>query len=48
MVNKVYLESFESRIMNELLKLCTQYKALEGTLLSTEDIDARWHDIAPE
>lgn len=34
--------------MNELLKLCTQYKVLEGTLLSTEDIDARWHEIAPE
>ena len=48
MVNKVYLESFENRMMNELLKLCTQYKVLEGTLLSTEDIDARWHDIAPE
>ncbi len=48
MVNKVYLENFESRLMNELLKLCTQYKVLEGTLLSTEDIDARWHEIAPE
>ena len=48
MVNKVYLENFESRLMNELLKICTQYRMLEGTLLSTEDIDARWHDIAPE
>lgn len=48
MVNKVYLENFESRLMNELLKLCTQYKVLEGTLLSTEDIDARWREIAPE
>lgn len=48
MVNKVYLENFENCLMNELLKLCTQYKALEGTLLSTEDIDARWHDYAPE
>lgn len=48
MVNKVYLENFESRLMNELLKLCTQYNVLEGTLLSTEDIDNRWHDIAPE
>lgn len=48
MVNKVYLENFESRIMNEILKICTQYRMLEGTLLSTDDIDARWHDIAPE
>ena len=48
MVNKVYLENFENRIVNELLKLCTQYNVLEGTLLSTDDIDARWHEIAPE
>lgn len=48
MVNKVYLENFESRIMDELLKLCTQYKVLEGTLLATDDIDARWHELAPE
>lgn len=48
MVNKVYLENFESRIMDELLRLCTQYKVLEGTLLATDDIDARWHELAPE
>ena len=48
MVNKVYLEAFESRIMDELLKLCTQYKVLEGTLLATDDIDVRWNDLAPE
>lgn len=48
MVNKVYLENFESRLMNELLKICTQYNMLEGTLLSTEDIDARWQALAPE
>ena len=48
MVNKVYLESFESRIMDELLRMCTQYKVLEGTLLATDDIDARWNDMAPE
>ena len=48
MVNKVYLENFESRIMDELLRLCTQYKVLEGTLLATDDIDARWQEYAPE
>lgn len=48
MVNKVYLENFENRLMNELLKITTQYNMLEGTLLSTEDIDSRWHAIAPE
>lgn len=48
MVNKVFLENFESRITDELLRLCTQYKVLEGTLLATDDIDERWHDLAPE
>lgn len=48
MVNKVYLENFESRITDELLRLCTQYKMLEGTLLATDDIDARWQELAPE
>lgn len=48
MVNKVYLENFESRITDELLKLCKQYGVLDGTLLSTDDIDARWNELAPE
>ncbi len=34
--------------MNELLKIATQYSMLEGTLLSTEDIDSRWNAFAPE
>ena len=48
MVNKVYLENFESRITDELLRLCKQYSALDGTLLATDDITARWDDFAPE
>lgn len=48
MVNKVYLENFESRITDELLRQCKQYGVLDGTLLSTEDIDARWQAFAPE
>lgn len=48
MVNKVYLENFESRITDELLRLCKQYGVLDGTLLATDDIDARWNDLAPE
>ena len=48
MVNKVYLENFESRITDELLRLCKQYGALDGTLLATDDIDARWNALAPE
>lgn len=48
MVNKVYLENFESRITDELLRLCKQYGVLDGTLLATDDIDARWSELAPE
>ena len=48
MVNKVYLENFESRITDELLRLCKQYAVLDGTLLATDDIDARWNVLAPE
>lgn len=48
MVNKVYLENFESRITDELLRLCKQYAMLDGTLLATDDIDARWSCLAPE
>lgn len=48
MVNKEYLDSFEEKVMNELLRLCTSYNALENTLLATDDIDARWDTLAPE
>ncbi len=48
MVNNVYLENFESRITEELLRLCKQYEVLNGTLLATEDINARWQAFAPE
>ena len=48
MVNKVYLENFESRVTNELLRLCKQYGVLDGTLLATDDISDRWNEMAPE
>lgn len=48
MVNKVYLENFESRITDELLRLCKQYGVLDGTLLATDDISNRWDELAPE
>ena len=48
MVNKVYLENFESRITDELLRMCKQYSVLDGTLLATDDINARWDELAPE
>lgn len=48
MVDKEYLNSFENKLTDELLRLCTAYKALDGTLLATDDIDGKWDAIAPE
>ena len=47
-MNKVYLENFESRITDELLRMCKQYGVLDGTLLATDDISSRWNALAPE
>ena len=41
-----YLRDFEKRIQDELLKLCTTYKMLDGVLLSSEDVDGRWEALA--
>jgi hypothetical protein len=40
--NEEYLNTFESRLTNELLRLCTSYNMLDNTLLATEDIDDEW------
>ncbi len=43
-----YFDTFEHNLQVELLKLCTSHKMLEGTLLASEDIEARWKEYAPE
>jgi len=43
-----YLKTFEYRLEKDLLKLCTDYGKLEGTMLSCEDIDHQWTVMAPE
>ena len=43
-----YFDTFENNLLQELMKLCTSHKMLEGTLLASEDIDARWKEYAPE
>ena len=48
MVNKLYLQDFEEKLQKELLKMCTSYHFLDGTLLTSEDLDKRWDEIAPE
>lgn len=47
-IQKDYLEQFEQRVMNELLKLCTSTGMLSGALLSSDDIDDQWQKLAPE
>ena len=45
---KDYLAAFEQKLQNELLKLCTTCKMLDGVLLATDDIDEHWNKLAPE
>ena len=46
--DKEYLKNFENKVQDELLKLCTSYGFLEGTLLENADIDNQWTVLAPE
>ena len=41
-----YYNEYEEHLQIELLKLCTSHGMLEGTLLSSDDIDERWNDYA--
>lgn len=43
-----YLNKFESSMTDALLKLCTSFGALDGTLLESDDINDRWFELAPE
>ena len=43
-----YFDTFENNLLQELMKLCSSHKMLEGTLLASEDIDERWKEYAPE
>ncbi len=45
---KEYLDSFEEKLQLEILRLCTNYKFLSGSLLATDDIDNYWEVLAPE
>ena len=43
-----YFDTFENNLLQEIMRLCTSHKMLEGTLLSSEDLDERWKEYAPE
>lgn len=42
-----YLDNFEERLQQEVLRLCVSYGMLDSMLLSSPDIDARWDVLAP-
>ena len=43
-----FLNRFEEKILNELLRVCTSQRMLSGTLLATDDISDHWDTLAPE
>ena len=43
-----FLNRFEEKIQNELLRLCTSRGMLSGTLLATDDVTGHWDVLAPE
>lgn len=45
---KDYLDNFEEKLQQEILRLCTNYRFLDGKLLATDDIDDYWQVLAPE
>ena len=48
MAEKDYFDSYESKLVEELLRLCTSAGMLDGVLLQSEDIDRKWDEFAPE
>lgn len=43
-----FLNRFEEKIQNELLRICTSYGMLDGVLLATNDLTGHWDFLAPE
>ena len=46
--NSAYLESFEQKVHSELLSLCTSYIPVTAVLPSSQDVEERWNELAPE
>jgi len=43
-----YYDAYEENLQREILKMCTNLGMLDGELLSSEDIDQKWKEWAPE
>ena len=46
--NIKYYDTYEVNLQREILKMCTDLGMLDGDLLSSEDIDQKWKEWAPE
>ena len=46
--NTQYYDTYEENLQREILKMCTSLGMLDGELLSSEDIDLKWKEWAPE
>ncbi len=46
--DKQFYDKFETTLEMNLLSQCTSLGVLEGSLLASDDIDARWKEFAPE
>jgi hypothetical protein len=47
-MNTEYLQHFEENLLKELMRLCLNKGLMGKVLLHSDDIDARWKEIAPE
>ena len=46
--NTQYYDTYEENLQREILQMCTSLGMLDGELLSSEDIDLKWKEWAPE
>ena len=46
--NIQYFDAYEENLQREILRMCTSLGMLDGELLSSEDIDQKWKEWAPE
>lgn len=44
---KLYLDKYEEKLMQHMLKMLTSMELLQGKLLETEDLNDVWQDQAP-
>ncbi len=46
--NAKYYDVYEENLQREILRMCTSLGMLDGELLSSEDIDQKWKEWAPD